>query len=184
MVGIKKTAKGIKTFLMRDEVLGQLIAAAPKALVSLFMTELGNKTWATLTGLIGNILNEKFNKKAKRKTMLRAMFTNLMMSFADPTPNQIRELKRNYQDLIAGIKSRNFHSAFGALIEEPPEIVGAIRSAMPRIGKLKLGKLSLGSFKKKLSLARPIGSPSGIKEITAKLPTRYSKVSEEDLITY
>jgi len=173
-----KIIKDITTFIKKDEVLGQIGAAVPRGIISMFLTELGNKTLFTLAGLIGNIANENLNKSNKKKTMIRAMLTNWMLTFMDPTPNQTRELKRNISNLKAGIASRNFSSAFGSLIAEPAEVVGAIKSMVPRFSSIKFGK----RFSMRGSTMQ---SPLGVKELTPKLTNRYSSILDESkIITY
>lgn len=179
-INAKEAVKGIKTFLKRDEVAGQIIAGIPKFGLSMFLSELGNKALMTGAGIIGNIANENLNK-GKKKALLRSFFTNLMMSFADPTANQLREIKRNVADLKAGIAGRNFSSAFGALIEEPSEVVGAIRSMIPQFSGFKMPKL----FGRTMGIAKNIGTTPAIKQITPRIATRYSSaLDERDLVTY
>jgi len=172
--------KPIGKWFMQPEVLGQGIAQVPKVGISLVSTELGNKIINTAVGAIGNIVNEKFNK-TKHKAMMRSLFTNLMFTFADPTANQMREIKRNWQDLVGGLKMKNFSTAFGALVEEPQEVVGAIRSAIP----------SLKGFKAP-SLARlrniPVSSDKIIQAVDTSAVTTYKgfgdSLADDDLVDY
>lgn len=184
MVG-KNTANkigvGLKELGKSHEFVGQGLAQIPKFGISLVSTELGNKVWNTLIGAIGNIINEGFNTK-RTKLPLRSMFTNMMFTFTDPTANQMREITRNWKDLVGGLKMHNFNSAFGALIEDPQEIVGAVKSAIPKFGK-KFKLPSLGTFKNTL-----LGSDNAIQEITPDLVSKYSgfgdPLAANDLVEY
>ncbi len=176
--------KGFGRWVKQPDVAGQGLAQIPKFLIGLASTELGNKVYNTAIGAIGNIINENTKKSA----LLRALFTNMMFTVADPTANQIRELGRNVQDLIAGLKMKSYSTAFGALNEDPQEIVGAIRSAIPQFGGLKGFKLpSLKRFKN-----ISIGRTDAIQEITPDLVTKFSPeggsgfgaLSDEDLVEY
>lgn len=174
--------KPIGKWFTQPDVLGQGIAQIPKVGISLVSTELGNKIINTTIGAIGNIVNEKFNK-TKHKAMMRSLFTNLMFTFADPTANQMREIKRNWQDLVGGLKMKNFSTAFGALIEEPQEVVGAIRSAIP--------SMKLKGFKAP-SLARlrnlPISADKVIQQVDTSAVSTYrgfgDPLADDDLVDY
>lgn len=170
------------------EIVGQGLAQIPKVAVSLFTTELGNKSINTGIGIIGNLINELAGLTSGRlKEELRAFFTNLMYSFTDPTPNQIRELKRNVQDLISGIRFGNFSTAFGAIVEEPDEIIGAIKSVIPQFGSFPNIFSGVGKgFSPPTYTERPIGYNRGITEVTPKIITTFDKIpiTEEDMVQY
>lgn len=165
----------------QPDVAGQGIAQIPKFGISLFTSELGNKIINSTIGAIGNILNEKYG--GRRKALLRSLFTNMMFTFADPTANQIREIKRNWQDLVGGLKMRNFSTAFGALIEEPEEVVGAIRSITPSMKGFSLP--SLKSFKKNMSVT----SDNQIQSVDTGIVSTYKSsfgdpLDSDDLVDY
>lgn len=172
----------IKSFFANPEVKGQALAQIPKVGISLFSTELGNKVFNSLIGLFGNIVNE-WKGRGRNKEMLRSLFTNMMFTFADPTPNQIRELKRNVSDLVGGLRSKNFDSAFGSLLEEPQTVVSAVKSVMPNTRELK------GKFTK--SFANPLSRANdSVQEVSEDVVTTYRSayntggISEDDLISY
>lgn len=170
--------KSVGKWFLQPEVAGQGLAQIPKFGISLVSTELGNKVWNALIGAVGNILNEKFG--GTKKELLRALFTNMMFSVVDPTANQIRELERNYHDLVGGLRMKNFSTAFGALVEEPQEVVGAIRSVIPKFKGFKAP--SLGTFKNTI-----LGSSKAIQEVTPDLVTKYTygdPLAESDLVEY
>ena len=202
----KRLGTGIKELGKSHEVWGQGLAQIPKLLIGLGSSELGNKVWNTVIGAIGNIINESYgtSKNIKigakvtggldRKRLLRSLFTNMMWTWADPTANQIRELTRNVDDLLGGLRTHNFSSAFGALIEDPQEIVGALRGAIPKFGKFKGFKgfkaPSLNRFKN-----RAVSRDNTIQEITPDLVTKFSgneysspsfrdSLSDLDLVDY
>lgn len=152
---------------------GQGLAQLPKAGISLVSTELGNKIWNFVIGLIGNIANEWKMPPGYWKYVLRSLFNNMMWSFGDPTANQLRALKRNVSDLWAGIRTHNFGAAFGALIEEPQEVVGAIRACKPNFRAFRGFK----SFR-----TRPL-LKKGVTEVSSDMITRYTTpITEEDII--
>lgn len=174
--------KSVGKWFLQPDVLGQGIAQIPKVGISLVSTELGNKIINTTIGAIGNIVNEKFNK-TKHKAMMRSLFTNLMFTFADPTANQMREMKRNWSDLVGGLKMKNFSTTFGALIEEPQEVVGAIRSIIPSMKGFKAP--SLAKFRMNL----PISADKVIQAVDTSAVTTYNKgfgdaLADDDLIDY
>lgn len=170
--------KSVGRWFLQPDVAGQGVAQIPKFGISLVSTELGNKIINTTIGAVGNILNEKYG--GARKAFLRSFFTNMMFTFTDPTANQIREMKRNYQDLVGGLKMRSFSTAFGALVEEPQEVVGAIRSILPKLKGFKIP--SLGTFKNTL-----LSSDKSIQEITPDLVSKYNfgdPLATDDLVEY
>lgn len=170
--------KSVGRWFLQADVAGQGLAQLPKFGISLVSTELGNKVWNALIGAAGNVLNEKFG--GRRKELLRALFTNMMFSVFDPTANQIRELERNYHDLVGGLKMRNFSTAFGALVEEPQEVVGAIRSVIPKFKGFKVP--SLGTFKNTM-----LGSDRAIQEVTPDLVTKFQfgdPLADSDIVEY
>jgi len=166
------------------QIVGQGFAQIPKFAISLFTTELGNKAINTGIGIIGTLINELSNYTSGRlREELRAFFTNLMFSFTDPTPNQIRELKRNVQDLISGIRYGNFSTAFGAIVEEPDEIIGAIQSVIPSFS----GFNPLGAFKGVGGFQAPgVHTRRGITEISEDIIKSYQSIpiTEKDIIAY
>lgn len=119
--------KSIKNMLgkfndpIKKEYIGQGLGALSKFGISNITTELGNKIITSAIGAVGNVINET----KVRNDLLRAMFTHMMYAFADPTANQLREMKRNAGDLANSIKGRNFGTAFGSLLEEPQEVISA-----------------------------------------------------------
>ncbi|KKN07801.1 hypothetical protein LCGC14_1063390, partial [marine sediment metagenome] len=166
---ITSVVKDLGVWIKQPPVLGQVIAQIPKFGISLVSTELGNKIINTLIGVAGNIINEKTKKSA----LFRSLFTNMMLTFADPTANQIREVSRNVKDLVSGLKMKNFSSSFGALIEDPQEVVGAIRSAIPNFKGFKGFKnFKVPSFKKFRN--RAVSRDNAIQEITPDLVTKFS----------
>ena len=177
----RKVGTGLKELGKSHELIGQGLAQIPKVGISLVSTELGNKVWNTLIGAVGNMINEGYNTK-KNKLVLRSLFTNMMMTWADPTANQMREMNRNWRDLVSGAKMKNFNTAFGALIEDPQEIVGAVRSIIPKFNK-KFKVPSLGTFKNTL-----LGSNNAVQEITPDLVSKYSTygdpLASNDLVEY
>jgi len=176
MVSAKGTLKGIKSFMWLPDVGGQLLAQIPKAGIGLVSTELGNKTINGLVGVIGNIINEK---KLGGKPLLRSLFTNMMVTVFDPTANQLREVKRNWKDLAGGLKAHSFNTAFGALIEEPHEVVGAIKGILP----------SMKGFKSVFGNGKFMSSDKMIKSLDSSAITTYkskfaSMLDQEDIVTY
>lgn len=181
MVGIKSTLKGVKSFLVAPDILGQIIAQIPKAGIGMVSTELGNKLINCLVGIIGNILNEKKFKKP----ILRSLFTNMMVTIGDPTANQLRELKRNVSDLVGGLKAHSYKSAFGAIFEEPHEIVSSIKGALPSMG----GKFNLSSLKGKFGRKNiSMASDDMIQSITPDAVSVYSslgkRLTDKDITGY
>ena len=171
--------KSVGRWFKQPDVAGQGLAQIPKFGISLVSTELGNKVINTFIGAVGNIINEKFNNTSK-KALLRSFFTNMMFTFADPTANQMREMKRNASDLVGGLKMKNFSTAFGALIEEPQEVVGAIRSLIPNYKGFRAP--SLGKFKNTM-----LGSDNAIQEVTPDLVTKFQfgdPLAADDLVEY
>lgn len=166
------------------EIVGQGLAQIPKFTISLFTTELGNKAINTTIGVIGNLINELSGYTSGRlREELRAFFTNMMFSFSDPTPNQIRELKRNVQDVISGLRYGNFSTFFGGIVEEPDEIIGAIKSVIPSFK----GFDPLGAFKDVGGYQAPgIHTRRGITEISEDIIKTYQSIpiTERDIIAY
>lgn len=187
----KRALNGIVGFFKQPDVAGQGLAQIPKVGISLFSTELGNKLWNTLIGAVGNVVNETvLGKKigANKQALLRALFTNMMFTFADPTANQIREMKRNWEDLVGGLKMKNFTSAFGALTEDPQEVVGAIRSIIPSGGLkgFKMPRLGLG---KKFRRNLPISSDKVIQSVDTSAVSTYkpsygNPLDDTDIVDY
>ena len=179
MIDTSKIVSDLKTFFKNPAVYGQIAAQIPKAGIGMVSTELGNKLFNGAVGAIGNIINEATVKRED----LRSLFTNLMVSIADPTSNQLREIKRNAADLLAGLKSRSFSTAFGSLIEEPHNIIGSIKEAT------RFGKFSFKGFKgfksASLSKSSPIGFDRTIKEVSPNIATVYSTrtLYEKDLMS-
>ncbi|KKN90771.1 hypothetical protein LCGC14_0223540 [marine sediment metagenome] len=179
--------KGFGRWIKQPAVAGQGLAQIPKFAIGLASTELGNKVYNTLIGIVGNIINENTKKSA----LLRSLFTNMMFTVADPTANQIRELSRNVQDLMGGLKLKSYSTAFGALNEDPQEIVSAIRSAIPKFSGFKGFKIP--SLKKFKNIS--IGRTDAISEVTSDLVTKFTggfdggmsygdPLSEDDLVEY
>lgn len=165
------------------EIVGQGLAQIPKFAISLFTTELGNKGINTGIGIIGNLINELAGLTSGRlKEELRAFFTNLMYSFSDPTPNQIRELKRNVQDVISGLRYGNFSTFFGGIVEEPDEIIGAIKSVIPSFK----GFNPLGAFKGAGEFYQPVLPRRGITEVSEEIIKSYQgiPITERDIVAY
>lgn len=185
----------IKSILMQPDYLGQGLAQIPKVLISMTTTELGNKVINSLAGLIGNILNEWKMPSGQKKDILRAMFTNMMFTFADPTMNQIRELKRNVEDLQAGVKMGNYTTAFGGLIEEPETIVNTLRNMIPSMKGFNMGSIGKG-FTKMLGGAKSPGrgflsADKMVREIDTGTISKYSEGSafakqldDRDIVDY
>lgn len=183
MINTSKIASDLKTFFKDPAVYGQIAAQIPKAGIGMVSTELGNKLFNGAVGAIGNMLNEATVKRED----LRSLFTNLMVSIADPTSNQLREIKRNASDLLAGLKSHNFSTTFGALLEEPHNIIGSIKQAT-RFGNFSLkGFKGFKGFKGASSASSsPIGFDKNIKEVSPKIVSVYGSrtLTEQDLMSY
>lgn len=181
MVSIKNTFSGIKTYVKQPAISGQILAQIPRAAIGIFSSELGNKLINGLVGAIGALVNHKYMKKE----ILESLFANMMFSsLGGITAGQIREMRRNAQDLSGGFKGKSFKTAFGALIEEPHEVVGAIKSILPRFsGKLSLGSLK-GSFRDRF-----LSSDKMIKALDSSAVTTYTSsfanaLDEDDIVTY
>ena len=179
MVSAKGTLMGMKSFFWKPDVAGQVLAQIPKLGIGLVSTELGNKLINGLIGAVGNIINEK---KLGGKPLLRSLFTNMMVTIADPTSNQLREISRNWKDLVGGMKAHSFNTTFGALFEEPHEVVGAIKGVMPSLRGFKGFKLS--GFADKF-----MSSDKMIKSLDTSAVTTYSgnyasRLDKDDIVTY
>lgn len=188
-INAKAALNGIVGFFKQPDVAGQGLAQIPKVAISLFSSELLNKAANSLIGAGGNIINEAFLRRklgANKSALLRALFTNMMFTFADPTANQLRELKRNWDDLVGGLKMKNFSTAFGALVEEPQEVVGAIRAWMPSGG---LKGFKMPSLKGKFRRNLPISSDKVIQSVDTSAVSVYKPsfgraLDDADIVDY
>lgn len=176
MVSIKGTLSGVKNYVMKPDILGQLIAQIPRSAIGLFSSELGNKLINGLVGAVGAIVNEKVMKK----DILKSLFANMMFSsLGGITAGQLREMRRNARDLSGGIKSHNLSTAFGGIIEEPHEVVSAIKSVLPRFS-LKSLKGTFSGFSDKF-----LSSDKMIKALDSSAITTYASVlDEDDIVSY
>lgn len=190
-----KIFRTLRKFMTSEEVVGQGIAAAIKFPLSMLMTDLGAKAIFTLTGLGIGLANEAvgkkktqkipgFKKRYSRKELVREAAANMMMTWSDPTADQMIAIKGQTRDLISGIRYGKFGTAFGSLIEEPHKIAGAIKGMVPsKFGSLKFnnpfkGKFGAAGFRLK-KLTRAVAAA---KEVTPGLVTKYG--SEDDIISY
>ncbi|MFW9881930.1 MAG: hypothetical protein ACFFG0_53380 [Candidatus Thorarchaeota archaeon] len=188
-IDAKKALNGVVSFFKQPDVAGQGLAQIPKFAISLFSTELGNKVWNSLIGVVGNIVNENvLGKKigSDKQALLRALFTNMMFTFADPTANQLREMKRNIDDLVGGLKMKNFGTAFGALTEEPQEVVGAIRAMLPNSGLKGFRMPSLkGAFRRRLPTSNDkVIQAVDTSAISTYKPSYGNPLDDSDIVDY
>lgn len=165
-------------FIKSETVKGQGIAALIKFPLSMVMTDLGAKILFTAAGAIGGIANEALNKKQKSKNMLRHTAANMMYTFADPTPNQMRAIKSQGRDLWSAIRYGNFNTLGGSLFEE----ASTIKAALP---KLKMGNFK--SLKGKFGSAgfrlKKLRRAEVTKDLTPASVTSYGMESD-DIISY
>ena len=166
------------------ELLGQGIGAGGRFAVSVPTTDLGAKIFNTIIGGAGMLINEK----TKKNELFRKAFTHMFYGFADPTANQLRGVKRSWDDMVAGLRMGSFGTAFNSLIEEPQEVISAWSQAIPKMGNLfsKLGN-GFSALKGKFGgrFQSPIIKAQEIaREVTPEIVTSYGGYTDEEFIDY
>jgi len=167
---IKLSLAGLKSIIGSDaanDYIGQGLIQIPKFGISMVSTDLGNKLINGIAGIIGNVVNERYNIPGRKKDILRAALCNMMFGAVDPTANQLRSIKRSSDDMKAALKYKQFGTAFGTLLEEPQTIITALREWIPSFGKGALSK----TFK---TLGTSIRSSSVLSSPTLSSPARSS----------
>lgn len=190
---MKISLSGLKSILgsgAASDYIGQGLIQIPKFGISMVSTDLGNKLINGIAGIIGNVINERYNIPGRKKDILRAAMCNMMFGAVDPTANQLRSIKRSGDDMLAAIKYKQFGTAFGTLLEEPQTIISALREWIPSFGKGSLGATfkSLGkSLSPSLGASTSLNAAGSLSSITPKSVTVYSPdkgLSKKDLVAY
>ena len=156
------------------ELIGQGAGALARFGISTFTTDLGAKILPAALGGVITLINEK----TRKSEFIRKAAVNMITAVADPTARSMRSMKRNWDDMIAGLKMGSFSTFQGGLIEEPEEIKSAIRSIIPKRGAIKS---KLGSLKGKFGSAGFVGRikvPSKEELVQPSIAKSYAGVSD------
>lgn len=171
---IEKMIDKIKNYFSSDKanpIIGQGASVPLEWISDLLFGTLWGKGLQGISGLVGNILNEKITEEGRKKDILRSFLTRMMYNGAS-FGGKLREMSGDIRDMGASIKMGDFGGAFQSILKDPQEVVGMLDEFRNAIS----GK-SMESYQSTEEI-------KDIPQIYGKGGNDYGIIDEDDMVQY